>query len=49
MIIKINFLFLKKEIFFDNITQKYFYEYKPKRGECGDIITNMGLLHKYQI
>jgi len=41
---KDKFFISKKEIFFDNITQKYFYEYKPKRGECGDIITNMGFI-----
>ena len=41
---KDKFFISEKEIFFDNITQKYFYEYKPKRGECGDIITNMGFI-----
>ena len=41
---KDKFFISKKEIFFDNITQKYFYEYKPKRGECGDIITNMDFI-----
>ena len=41
---KDQFFISKKEIFFDNITQKYFYEYKPKRGECGDIITNMSFI-----
>jgi len=41
---KDKFFISNKEIFFDNITQKYFYEYKPKRGECGDIITNMGFI-----